>query len=95
MNKAFNSIKQGLEEALEYAQGGDVGAKVHHLPMPDVKSIRDKTGMSQHQFATTLGVSLKTLKYWEKGDRIPKGPGLVLLKFIDKAPRTVLEILSP
>ncbi len=47
MNKAFNSIKQGFQEAIEYTQGDESSAKVHHLSMPDAKSIRGKTGMSQ------------------------------------------------
>ncbi len=47
MNRAYKSIKQGLHEAIEYAQGDDSRAKVHLLSMLYVKSIRDKTGMSQ------------------------------------------------
>ncbi|MEE4358630.1 MAG: NadS family protein, partial [Desulfococcaceae bacterium] len=94
MNNTFNSIKQGLEEAVEYAQGNKSGVRVHYPSAPDVKAIRDRTGMNQDEFASAIGISRQTLRYWEKGKRKPKGPGLVLLNIIEKAPNTVMDILS-
>ena len=41
---------------------------------PEVmKAIREKTGLSQSQFALLIGVSLKTLQNWEQGRRHPVG----------------------
>jgi putative transcriptional regulator len=94
MNSAFDSIKQGLKEAAEYAENEKIGARTHYPSTPDVQTIRNKTGMSQNEFAAKLGISVKTLKYWEKGERKPRGPSLVLLNIIDKKPKTVLDILS-
>ncbi len=31
---AYDSIMQGLNEAVAFAQGKDVGAKVHHVDVP-------------------------------------------------------------
>ncbi|GBC61594.1 transcriptional regulator [Desulfonema ishimotonii] len=94
MNNTFESIKKGLEEAVEYARGNKSGVRVHYPSAPDVRAIRNKTGMSQNEFASTIGISLQTLRYWEKGQRKPKGPVLVLLNIIEKAPDTVMDILS-
>lgn len=94
MNDTFDSIKQGLEEAVEYARGDKSGARVHYSSAPDVEAIRKIIGMSQNEFASIIGVSLQTLRYWEKGERKPKGPVLVLLNIMEKAPDTVIDILS-
>ncbi|QTA79373.1 HTH domain-containing protein, Cro/C1-type [Desulfonema limicola] len=94
MNNTFDSIKQGLQEVVEYAQGNKSGVRVHYSTEPDVKAIRTRIGMNQNEFASTIGISLQTLRYWEKGQRKPKGPVLVLLNIIEKAPDTVMNILS-
>ena len=94
MNDTFDSIKRGLQEAVEYAQGNKSGVRVHYPSGPDVKAIRNRIGMSQNEFASTIGISLQTLRYWEKGKRKPRGPSLVLLSIIEKAPDTVIDILS-
>jgi len=95
MTKAFESIKQGLQEAIAHAQGGSVEAVVHKIPAAiDVKAVRKQVGMTQEQFAASFGISLGTLRHWERGDRIPRGPALVLLHVVAKEPRAVLRALS-
>ena len=44
----------------------------------DVKAIREKVGMKQTEFAASFGISLGTLRHWERGDRKPRGPALAL-----------------
>ncbi len=56
--------------------------------------VREKTGLTQTQFASTFGISLGTLRYWERGDRKPHGPALVLLNAANNAPDELLNILS-
>ena len=46
--------------------------------LPSVSSVREKTGLSQLNFAVLLGVSVRTLQEWEQGRRArrgPRGPG--------------------
>lgn len=38
-----------------------------------VKELRIKTGMSQSQFATYFGVSVRSLQGWEQGKKPPQG----------------------
>jgi len=92
---ARNSIMQGLNEALAFAQGKDIGAKIHHVEVPsvDVAAIRARTGLSQSAFARSIGVAKGTLLNWEHGRRRPTGPAQVLLAMIDKKPSLVAELL--
>ena len=90
MSKAFDSIKQGLDEALEFSKGKKGKAVVHEFTPVDVKNIRAQVGMSQNEFASAFGISVSTLRHWERGDRTPHGPALVLLNVVAKEPKAVL-----
>ena len=94
MSLAFKSIKQGLTEAIEFSQGKTRQAIVHEFSPVDVKTIRKNIGMSQSEFASAFGISLGTLRHWERGDRKPRGPALVLLNVVAKEPKAVLRALS-
>ncbi len=92
---AYDSIKQGLTEALAFAQGKETGARVHEVTVPtvDVAAIRASTGLSQSAFARSIGVAKGTLLNWEHGRRHPTGPAQVLLAMIAKKPSLVSELL--
>lgn len=92
---AYESIMQGLNEALDYAQGKETGAIVHQIEVPsvDVAAIRASTGLSQGAFARSIGVAKGTLLNWEHGRRHPTGPAQVLLALIAKKPSLVSELL--
>lgn len=96
MSDAYRSIKQGLEDALAHAKGKDVGACVHQIevPEPDVAAIRARAGLSQAEFARSIGVAVGTLRGWEQGRRRPDGPARVLLALIEKRPGIVQSELS-
>ena len=46
----------------------------------DVKTIRETLGLSQEGFAAYLDVSVATIRNWEQGRRIPRGPARRLLE---------------
>ncbi|TGG90340.1 helix-turn-helix domain-containing protein [Natronospirillum operosum] len=94
MSKVFESIQQGLDEAIEYSKGNTAKAIVHEFGPVEVKRIRAKLGMSQLEFASAFGISVSTLRHWERGDRSPHGPALVLLNVVSKEPQAVLKALS-
>ena len=95
MTSAFSSIKQGLSEAIDFSEGKkSTKAIVHKFDSVDVKNIRAKVGMSQNEFASAFGISVSTLRHWERGDRTPQGPALVLLNVVAKAPEAVLSALG-
>ncbi|MCY3827730.1 MAG: helix-turn-helix domain-containing protein [Rhodospirillaceae bacterium] len=95
MSTAFESIERGLKEALAYARG-EGPATVHKIdvPEPDVKAIRAVTGLSQAQFAKSIGVKKSTLLNWEHRRRRPEGPARVLLAMIAQDPQIVQRMLG-
>lgn len=94
MSTAFESIQQGLMEAIEFSEGKTKTATVHKFSAVDVKTIRHNVEMTQTEFASTFGISLGTLRHWERGDRTPRGPALVLLNVLSKDPKAVMRALS-
>lgn len=92
---AYDSIKQGLSEALAFAEGKEAGTRIHQVEVPavDVAAIRANTGLSQDAFARSIGVAKGTLLNWEHGRRRPTGPAQVLLAMIAKRPALVREML--
>lgn len=94
MTNAFSSIKQGLAEALEFSGEKPSKAVVHEFGPLDVKKVRAQVGMSQNEFASAFGISVSTLRHWERGDRTPQGPALVLLNVVAKEPEVVLRALA-
>lgn len=95
MSETFKSIEQGLKEALSHARGEAV-AIVHEIdvPEPDVQAIRARTGLSQSEFARSIGVKKGTLLNWEQRRRTPDGPAKVLLALIAKDPQIVQRTLA-
>lgn len=94
MNRSYESIKQGLDEAAAYVKGEKIKAIVHKFSGVDVKKIRSNVGLSQNEFASAFGISVSTLRHWERGDRTPQGPALVLLNVVAKDPDAVLKALG-
>lgn len=92
---AYESIRQGLTEAITFAEGKTTGARVHDVEVPqvDVAAIRANTGLSQAEFARSIGVAKGTLLNWEHGRRRPTGPAQVLLAMIAKRPSLVGDML--
>lgn len=95
MNKAYASIKRGLQQAIRHRQGKMVAAlRLHVPPQVDVKAVRERTGLTQEEFAATFAISLGALRHWERGDRKPRGTALVLLNVIAKDPQAVLRAVA-
>lgn len=55
---------------------------------------RQKTGLSQSQFAALLGVSVRTLQGWEQGRKQPSGAARTLLAIASVNPKAVLAVAS-
>ncbi len=95
MSEVYDSLMEGLNEALAFAQGEQTNAVVRQIAVPavDVAAIRASTGLSQGAFARSIGVAKGTLLNWEHGRRQPTGPAQVLLAIIAKKPSLVSELL--
>lgn len=94
METAFDKIRTGLEQAIAHARQKEVaGVKLHRIEAPDVKAIRQMTGLTQMEFAARCHISLYTLRHWERGDRKPHGPAVALLNLVAKNPAFVMASL--
>ena len=58
-----------------------------------VQRVRRRLGFSQAEFASSINVSLETIRNWEQGKRTPTGAAQALLKVLDKAPEVALSVL--
>lgn len=59
----------------------------------DVRAARERTHLSQADFAELIGVNLKTLQNWEQGRRKPQGPARALLKIVAADPKGAVRAL--
>ena len=76
----FADLTASLKEAASIAKGQAFPSRSFKISGPDVKSVREQTGLSQSEFALLLRVSVKTLQNWEQNRRQPTGPAAALLK---------------
>jgi len=91
----FDDLVQSLKEAIAISRGEMAPSRVF-VAEPDVvdaRAAREKTGLSQSEFARLLRVKVKTLQNWEQHRRTPSGPAAALLTLAAKAPETVLKTL--
>lgn len=59
----------------------------------DIKSIRERSGLSQEQFAATYGLDVATVRNWEQGRSSPDTAARVLLAVIRHDPQAVERAL--
>ena len=64
MPKSKRNIGLEILQGLRELKRGEYGRVT---TVPNVASIREKTGLSQARFAQLLGVSVRTLQDWEQG----------------------------
>ncbi|HZR73432.1 helix-turn-helix domain-containing protein [Bradyrhizobium sp.] len=61
---------------------------------PAVRDLRRRACLTQMEFASRLGVPVETIRNWEQGKRMPRGPARALLAVIAHAPETVFSALA-
>ncbi|WP_275186110.1 helix-turn-helix domain-containing protein [Bradyrhizobium sp. CSA112] len=70
------------------ATPGETGA------LPAVRDLRRRAQLTQLEFAARLGVPVETIRNWEQGKRVPRGPARALLAVIAHSPETVFAALA-
>jgi putative transcriptional regulator len=58
------------------------------------RDLRRRARLTQTEFAARLGVPVETIRNWEQGKRMPRGPARALLAVIAHAPETVFAALA-
>jgi putative transcriptional regulator len=72
----------------------DMKAGKGKVVVPAAVEARVATGLSQSQFASLLGVSVRTLQGWEQGRKQPSGAARTLLAIARTNPKAVLAVSS-
>lgn len=94
-DKQFNELLESVRDMGRHMRGEKVdGIRIREIPEPDVKAIREQTGLSQTRFAYLIGVKLKTLQNWEQRRVRPTGPAKALLKIVEANPQALLVLHS-
>jgi putative transcriptional regulator len=89
----FEELLESVRQAGAIMRGEMKPSRVFVVDAPDVKAIRAKLGVSQEEFASLLGISVRTLENWEQKRRIPKGPARVLLAVAAAHPDAVWDVV--
>jgi len=85
-------LRDGQEFPL--APAAPVAAPLETANPPAVRDLRRRARLTQQQFAARLGVPVETIRNWEQGKRMPRGPARALLAVIAHAPDTVFAALA-
>jgi putative transcriptional regulator len=82
----FEELLGSVREAGAILRGQQKPARRTVIRSSGVRVIRERTSLSQTEFANLIGVSVKTLQNWEQDRRRPTGPAAALLSIIDHDP---------
>jgi putative transcriptional regulator len=94
-NELFNELlRQSMGEAVKISRGEIPASRQFTRTIPDTKKIREKTKLSQKEFANLMQVSERTLQNWEQNHRNPTGPAITLLAVMNHSPKLVQEALQ-
>ncbi len=89
----FKELLESVRQAGAIMRGEMEPSRFFVIEAPDVKAIRAKLGVSQDEFASLLGISVRTPENWEQKRRIPKGPARVLLEVAAAHPDAVWDVV--
>ncbi len=84
-------LRDGREFPL--APAGPAGVPAEPSPLA-VRDLRRRARLTQVEFASRLGVPVETIRNWEQGKRMPRGPARALLAVVAHAPDTVFAALA-
>jgi putative transcriptional regulator len=89
---AFEAKRDLAAELLQSIR--EMKAGKTHVVLSPASEAREKTGLSQSQFAALLGVSVRTLQGWEQGRKQPSGAARTLLTIARTNPKALLAVAT-
>lgn len=80
--KRFDRLVESLEDVRAHVATGRFTGRTTEVEVgaEDIKAVRERSGLTQAQFAATFGIGLGTLQKWERGERRPSGAAKSLLR---------------
>jgi len=89
----FKELLDSVREAGAILRGQKKASRRLVIGASGVRTIRERTKLSQSEFARLIGVSVKTLQNWEQDRRRPAGPAAALLKIIAHEPQLAVKAI--
>lgn len=91
----FNDLVTSIRQAGKIRRGTLPSSRAFTFHPDDIKTIRAKLKCSRSAFAHMIGVSVATLRNWEQGRRVPRGPARGLLMVVAAMrPKAVVSALG-
>lgn len=84
--ESFDQLLASVREGGAILRREKLASRSFVVDASGVKAIRDRTKLSQGDFATFIGVSVKTLQNWEQDRRKPTSPAATLLRITAQRP---------
>lgn len=89
----FEELLGSVREAGAILRGHKKASRRVVVGARGIRRIRERTKLSQSEFARLIGVSVKTLQNWEQDRRRPAGPAAALLKIISHEPQLAVKAI--
>jgi putative transcriptional regulator len=89
----FEELLGSVREAGAILRGRQKPSRRIVIRHSGVRVIRERTTLSQSEFANLIGVSVKTLQNWEQHRRRPTGPAAALLSIIEHDPALAVKAI--
>ena len=89
----FEELLGSIREAGAILRGRQKPSRRIVIRSSAVRVIRERTSLSQSEFAQLIGVSVKTLQNWEQDRRRPTGPAAALLSIIEHDPALAVKAI--
>ena len=93
-DQLFQELLQSVQEGGAILRGEKKASRTFEYAEEDVRSLRERYGLSQPKFAALMGISVATLRNWEQGRRQPEGSARVLLRVVARHPSAVLDVVG-
>ncbi len=87
------NLGEELLQGVRDIKAGRVGRRYTVETYPIVRA-RERSGLTQAQFAALLGVSVRTLQDWEQGRREPSGAAKTLIRVAELHPQVLRKIAA-
>ena len=93
MPSEMKKFQEDLLESVRQMKRGEA-ARITKIKLPQAAEARHRMGISQKDFASLLGVSIRTLQDWEQGRREPTGAARTLIRVAEQHPRVLKKLAA-
>ena len=91
--RMFEELLASVREGGAILRGRKRASRRISVRPSGVRLIRERTSLSQSEFARLIGVSVKTLQNWGQERRRPTGPAAALLSIIEHDPALAIKAI--